>query len=104
MASKVLLDMMDEIIKDMESKTPEELFDNLYSNSDHFKQQWDNFCKNECAKVEIKIDSSHVQKSNLNIDSGVNYKDNSTEVSFSNVDNTNKIITLDIGDAEWLVA
>ena len=38
-----ILKMMDEIIDDMESKTPEQLFNDLYTESEHFRKQWDNF-------------------------------------------------------------
>ena len=38
--------MMDEIIEDMKSKTPEELFECLYSGSEHFRRSWNKFKEN----------------------------------------------------------
>lgn len=47
MASKVILDMMDDIIADMESKTDEELFNDLYNGSSTFRECWNKAVENE---------------------------------------------------------
>lgn len=109
MASKILLDMMDEIINDMKSKKPEELFNDLYMGSEHFRRQWDEYDKNgcyeyECCKIELKLNSSHDFLLHCNDDFVVAYKENFNNVDYNNIDDTKETFNLDLGENEWLVA
>lgn len=47
MASKVVLDMMDDIIEDMASKTDEQRFDEFYEASPHFRKCWNKTLEDE---------------------------------------------------------
>ena len=51
MASKVILSIMDDIISDMKSKTSEDLFEEFYKKSPHFKKSWDRLLNKELAHL-----------------------------------------------------